>query len=150
MLNGYQTEVQPQGAIQQTLFDELFGAAWNLRRVRRMESELCSATSHQDLMKDDELQKKLDRLARHKTRIKRTFHRSLKELKALQTNTVIEATLPLSVRRKTPPLGNATEISKRTQHFEQRGELGLLKAFLEAPPPVFSPEIPQPTCLSAS
>jgi len=150
LLNDYQSDVKPQGAIQQTLFDELFGAAWNLRRVRRMESELCSGTSYQDLMKDDELQKKLDRLARHKTRIERTFHRSLKELKALQTNTMIESTLPLSVRRKTPPLGNATEISKRTQYVEPSrdregaGELGLLKASLEAPPPVFAPEIPRP------
>src|SRR5438477_8288459 len=42
LLNDYQTEVQPQGAIQQTLFDELVGAAWNLRRVRRMEVQLCS------------------------------------------------------------------------------------------------------------
>src|ERR1700704_1946088 len=129
LLSGYQTEVKPQSAIQQTLFDELVGAAWNLRRIRRMETALCpDTTSYQDLMNDEELQKKLDRLARHKTRIERTFHRGLKELKALQTNTVIEATLPLSVRRKTPPLGNAAEISKRTQHFEQRGEMGLLKA----------------------
>jgi len=115
-----------------------------------MEAELCSNTSYQDLLNDEQIQKKLERLARHKTRIERTFHRSLKELKALQTNTVIEATMPPRVRRKIPQLGNATEISKRTQHFEQRGELELLKALLEAPPPVFSPEIPQPTGLSAS
>src|SRR6267378_6505994 len=44
LLNDYQTEVQPQGAIQQTLFDELVGAAWNLRRVRRIEVQLCSDT----------------------------------------------------------------------------------------------------------
>jgi len=107
LLSGYQSGVKPQGAIQQTLFDELIGAAWNLRRVRRMESALCSDTSYQDQMKDDELQKKLDRLARHKTRIERTFHRSLKELKALQTNAVILATLPPEVRRHVPALSNA-------------------------------------------
>src|SRR6266403_3599801 len=61
LLNDYQTEVQPQGAIQQTLFDELVGAAWTLRRVRRMEVQLCSDTEQDD----DELQRKLDRLARH-------------------------------------------------------------------------------------
>ena len=132
LLNDYQTDVKPQGAIQHTLFDELVGAAWNLRRVRRMEAELCSATSPQDLLKDEDLQKKLDRLARHKTRIERTFHRSLKELKDLQTNTVIEATLPFSVRQILSPLSNAAQISKRTQHFEQRGALGLLKASLES------------------
>jgi superfamily II helicase len=135
LLHGYQTDVKPQGAIQQTLFEELVGAAWNLRRIRRMEVQLCSDTAD-----DEELQKKLDRLARHKTRIERTFHRSLKELKALQTNMVIEATLPRVVRRHVAPLGNATEISKRTQQFEKTGQLNLLRALLEAPPPVLAPE----------
>jgi len=65
----------------------------------------------------------LDRLVRYKTCIERTFHRSLKELKVLQTNAVIRATLPIQVS----PLSNAIEISKRTQHFEKRGELRLLK-----------------------
>jgi hypothetical protein len=136
LLNGYQTEVKPEGAIQQTLFDELVGAAWNLRRVRRMEAAICpDTTSYQDLMNDEELQKKLDRLARHKTRIERTFHRSLKELKALQTNTVIQAFLPADVLECIPSLSNATEIAKRTQRYEKR-ETQLLKEFLDAPPPI--------------
>jgi hypothetical protein len=130
LLSGYQSGVKPQGAIQQTLFDELVGAAWNLRRVRRMEVELCSNTSYQDLLNDEQIQKKLDRLARHKTRIERTFHRSLKELKALQTNTVIEATLPRPVRQHVLPLSNAIEISKRTQHFGPSAELRLLESIL--------------------
>src|SRR5260370_23785973 len=98
--NDYPTSVRPQDGIQRSLFEELVGAAWNLRRVRRKEVELCSNTEQED----EELEKKLDRLARHKTRIERTFHRSLKELKALQTNAIIEATLPPSVRRKILPL----------------------------------------------
>jgi len=130
LLNNYQTEVKPQGAIQQTLFDELVGAAWNLRRVRRMEVQLCSNATD-----DEQLQKKLDRLARHQTRIERTFHRSLKELKALQTNAVIQATLPDEVRRHVPTLGNAAEISKRTQRFEQRMQLEHIKAIMDAPLP---------------
>src|SRR6266478_621868 len=134
LLSGYQTDVKPQGAIQHTLFDELVGAAWNLRRVRRMEVQLCSDTAD-----DDELQKKLDRLARHKTRIERTFHRSLKELKALQTNAVIQVSLPRQVRECIPSLSNATEIAKRTQRYEkshEKSETQLLKEYLDAPPPV--------------
>jgi len=129
LLDDYQTDVKPQGAIQHTLFDELVGAAWNLRRVRRMEVQLCSDTAD-----DDELQKKLDRLARHKSRIERTFHRSLKELKALQTNAVIQATLPASIRQHLPLLCKATEISKRTQQL-QRTELQRLEALINAPMP---------------
>lgn len=51
-------------------------------------------------MKDEELQKKLDRLAGHKTHSERTFHRSLKELKALQTKAVIQAA---GIRQHVPP-----------------------------------------------
>jgi len=120
------------------LFDELVAAAWNLRRIRRMETALCSSTSLEDLLKDDELQKKLDRLARHKTRIERTFHRSLKELKALQTNSFIEGTLPPVVRRNALPLSSAIEISKRTQQFEKRGEMQRPKMLFEAPAPLVS------------
>jgi hypothetical protein len=131
LLNDYQNDVKPQGAIQLTLFDELVAAAWNLRRVRRLEVQLWSDTE----LEDDQIQNKLDRLARHKTRIERTFHRSLKELKALQTNTVIEATLPRPVRRHVLPLSNAIEISKRTPHFGPSAELRLLESILQAPPP---------------
>ena len=129
----YQTAVQPQDAIQQSEFELLVGAAWNLRRIRRMEVRACSDTTRTA----EQLEKELDRLVRYKTCIERTFHRSLKELKALQTNAVIQATLPLSVRQNVLPLSNATEISKRTQHFEKRGELQLLKMLLQGPPPVF-------------
>jgi hypothetical protein len=146
LLNDYQAEVKPQGAIQCTLFDELVAAAWNLRRIRRMETTLCSSTSFEDCLKDDELQQKLDRLARHQTRIERTFHRSLKELKALQTNSIIEATLPPVVRRNAPPLSSAIEIAKRTQQFEKRGELLLLKMLFEAPLPVRAPKAPEAAC----
>jgi len=125
LLNGYQTDVQPQGAIQQTLFDELVGAAWNLRRVRRMEAALGASD-------DEEVQKKLDRLARHKSRIERTFHRSLKELKALQTNAAIEATLPLYVREQVPPLSNANENAKRTHHFQHLQNRARQQAFIPA------------------
>ena len=127
--NDYQASVQPQDAIQQSEFELLVGAAWNLRRIRRMEVRACSDTT----LTAEKLEKELDRLVRYKTCIERTFHRSLKELKALQTNAVIQATLPLSVRQNLLPLSNATEISKRTQYLEKRGDLQLLKARLEGP-----------------
>jgi hypothetical protein len=135
LLQDYKTDVKPQGAAQQTLFDQLVEAAWNLRRVRRQETKLCSNISDLDLLDDDEIQKKLDRLARHKVRIERTFHRSLKELKALQTNTVIQAILPERVRKNLLPLSNAIEISKRTHQFSQGNARELLESLIEAPPP---------------
>jgi hypothetical protein len=136
LLADYQASVQPQDAIQQSEFELLVGAAWNLRRIRRMEVRACSDTT----LTAARLEKDLDRLVRYKTCIERTFYRSLKELKALQTNRVIQAILPDNVRKNVLPLSNATEISKRTQHFEKRGELGLLKACLEAQPLIFASE----------
>jgi hypothetical protein len=78
----------------------------------------------------------MDRLIRYRASVERTFHRSLKELKALQTNSFIAATLPETVRTNVPPLANATQIAKRTQHFDKTNSLRLLKSLLEAPPPV--------------
>jgi hypothetical protein len=116
LLAGYQADIAPQGVLQQALFDELVAAAWNLRRIRVMEAELYSrASTYTDLLDDDVLLSKLDRLARHKSRIERTFHRSLKELKALQTNAAIRPMIALQEDEPAPPLASAIEISKRTQ-----------------------------------
>jgi hypothetical protein len=53
--------------------------------MRRMETEACAGhDSYTAILNDEILQKKLDRLARHKTRIERTFHRCLKEFKTIQ------------------------------------------------------------------
>jgi hypothetical protein len=65
LLAEFRDAVQPEGALEDTLFHQLVSAAWNLRRVRRMETELCAAAqSYRELLDDKALQKKLDRLAR--------------------------------------------------------------------------------------
>ena len=126
-----QADIQPQGGVQQTLFNQLVAAAWNLHRVRRMEVELCAGASYQELLANHDLQNQLDRLARHHTRIERAFHRCLKELKALQTNAVLQASLPAPLRRNVPPLALANEIAKRTQYLDLHNPLAA-RAFLRA------------------
>jgi hypothetical protein len=116
LLAGLQADVSPEGTLQLALFDELVSSAWNLRRIRRMETELCAgAATYQDLLNNDEILTKLDRLARYKSRIERTFHRSLKELKALQTNAAIRPMITPQDSDSAPPLASAIEIAKRTQ-----------------------------------
>ena len=100
-------EINPSGQIEQTLFDELVAAAWNLRRI--LESEL------------DLLDPQYDRLTRHKTRNERTFHRALKELKALQTNDTLNRMLPGEILHKTPLLASPLIIAKRSH--ERRREI---------------------------
>ena len=143
LLADFQTEIKPQGAIQQSLFDELVAAAWNLRRARRMEAELCTGMEYRDLLASDDLQTKLDRIARHKTRIERTFHRCLKELKALQTNAFLQIALPRPIRENTLPLASANEITKRTQYLDQHDPLSarVLRQRLTGPPPIAQKEM---------
>ena len=78
----YETDIRPRAGLQRCIFEELVAAAWNLRRVRRLETEACSTSkSHSELLGNPEVQTKLDRLGRHKARIERTFYRALRELK---------------------------------------------------------------------
>jgi hypothetical protein len=137
LLANYQADVKPQGTVQQTLFNQLVAAAWNLRRIGRMESELCGQASYQDLLANHDLQDQLDQLARHHTRIERCFHRCLKELKTLQTNAVIQSSLPAPLRKNLPPLSSANEIAKRTQYLEALDPIVarlFLKRFSDIPP----------------
>lgn len=91
MARGYDLDLRPQGATEQTLFEEVVNSAWQLRRIRRMETEICAGhTTYTAIVNDDLLQKKLDRLARHKTRIERTFHRCLTEFKKIQNERFAE------------------------------------------------------------
>ena len=109
MLEAYLLELDPDGPIEQTLFSEIVGTAWQLGRVQRMEAEACAGKrSYGDILDDDVLQKKLDRLARHHTRIERTFHRCLKQLKALQKERIDGEEIYVTLRRR-------DAISERTQ-----------------------------------
>jgi hypothetical protein len=107
LLAHYQSDINPEGSIQLTLFDELVTAAWNLRRVRILQSQT------------DMLDPQYDRLGRHQARIERTIHRSLKELKALQTESTLHALLPRPVRHRTPFLAASLVVAKRSQQRER-------------------------------
>jgi hypothetical protein len=116
LLRQLQSDILPKGALQQILFDQLVASAWNLRRIRCMESELTApAENYLDILDNPELAAKLDRLARHQTRIERSFHRSLRELKSLQTDAALAPTLPPAFMQTVQPLASKTQIAKRTQ-----------------------------------
>ena len=99
------SEAKPEGTLQRIIFEELVHAAWNLRRVHAMEAELDPETPDAAV----------DRLARHHTRIERAFYRSLRELKALQTDAALSQTLPPYFMKIAPPLASRAQIAKRTQ-----------------------------------
>lgn len=111
-----ETEIRPEGPLQQILFDQLLASAWNLRRIRAMEAEITAqAASYADILNNPDLISKLDRLARHNVRFERTFHRALRELKALQTDAALTPTLPAPFIERSLPLASRMQIAKRTQ-----------------------------------
>ena len=111
LLASYQRELLPHGPLEQDLFDQLVHAAWNLRRVRRLEATL--APDSPDPLLEDSLDRTLARLARYHAQAQRTFFRALKELRALQTN---RALLHQHQELPTPPpkLASLTELTRRT------------------------------------
>ena len=128
MATNYVLELMPESPVEHTLFTEIVGSAWQLARVNRMQTEACAGkTTLTEILDDEVLQKKLDRLARHHTRIERTFHRCLKELKTLQAqrkkeeasaySAVVPESIPLSINEQLARLNASalSAISERSQ-----------------------------------
>ena len=104
-----EADLQPQGALEHDLFGQLVHASWNLRRVRRLESDL--ACGPQDRLADDSCEKAFNRFARHHARFERSYFRCLRELRVLQTNRALRDQLQLVI----PALASIREMSKRTR-----------------------------------
>lgn len=108
-------EIAPFGALEGLLFEQLLHAAWNLRRVRRLEAQLYDGVT--DPLANDALEAKINTLARHQARHERSFHRALRELKALRTQHVAAAVLTEATGRELPPLADASKVAKQTQEL---------------------------------
>jgi len=77
--SGYLAELAPATSLEQTLAREIVQAAWRLRRCANLEVAPPENLSDEEL---DRLQTSIDRA---RAAAQRTFHRSLKELRRLQT-----------------------------------------------------------------
>mgnify|MGYP001189967967 CR=1 FL=1 len=98
------SQVNPSGALQESIFIELAAAAWKRNIVNRLLAE--AGTSTESLFAD-EIPDRVRKLLRHKADQDRAFNRSLRQLQELQT---------AELRRQpgeTPTL--ARPITKRTQ-----------------------------------
>jgi hypothetical protein len=108
-LAAYQADLRPQGMLEQDLFNQLVHAAWNLRRIR-----LYEAQAVHDPLNTHVISAQI--INRYHARIERTYHRCLKELKALQTNRALREDFDAAHpdRRDPPPLTALPEWTKRT------------------------------------
>ena len=77
--SGYLAELSPVNPLEQTLAREIIHAAWRLRRCASLEVAPPENLTDEEL---DRLQASIDRA---RAAAQRTFHRSLKELRRLQT-----------------------------------------------------------------
>ncbi len=108
-------QVQPEGTVEEILFKELLHAAWNLERVRHLEDQLFFHCA--DRLADPGFDQKLDMYTRFHARFERTFHRTLKELKSLQTHSSVNATYTTATQHKPPALVEMGKVTKQTQKW---------------------------------
>src|SRR6185437_9317926 len=86
---GYKIELSPSTPLEQTLAREIIHAAWRLRRCASLE------VAPPEHLTDEELDRLQISIDRARSAAQRTFHRSLKELRRLQSGHLEPATLIL-------------------------------------------------------
>ena len=81
-------DVRPEGAIEESLFERLLLASWNLRRITRYETELLDETNPFAPGASIEAAA-FDRLARYRRDLERSSQRTLADLRKLQTQRAV-------------------------------------------------------------
>ncbi|MBK5292451.1 MAG: hypothetical protein JJE04_12350, partial [Acidobacteriia bacterium] len=99
-----------------TLFQLLLRDAWTLHRVELQ--QVAMADTGRDPLFDPDCEKEFDRLERYHARYQSSFHKSLRALRTMQTNRIVQSLLPEPLGKGSlPALVKATEIvalAKRT------------------------------------
>src|SRR5579885_2525417 len=85
----YIAELAPDSSLEQTLAREIIHAAWRLRRCANLE------TAPPENLTDEELDRLQISIDRARSAAQRTFHRSLKELRRLQTENLHPAEIAI-------------------------------------------------------
>ena len=119
-VEAYQQDLQPEGALELTLFNQIVHSAWNIRRVHILETALFDGTT--DPLADENCDAKLDRLARYAKRFENTLLRATRELRTVQTNRSQRASVVPVVRATIPPRADTAKavLAKRTHPAEAR------------------------------
>ena len=119
-------ELDPQGTVEALTFHDLLHAAWNLRRFRRIESEL--STGDASDFYEPTSAAALDRLTRYQTRTQRAYYKALAELRTLQTNRALRVQkLEDPADPEVPVITDINNLTKQT-HSEVMDE-ALKQAF---------------------
>ena len=79
----YEYELSPRTPVERTIFTQLVLAAWNIQRANCLEAGLAAAEGIDPLLSEN---KTFNRIAAARARAERIFHKSLKELRATQSD----------------------------------------------------------------
>ena len=114
LLADLQDNLQPRGALEDILFNQIVHAAWNLRRTRLLEVLLQEESEDRgDPILDGGMVSRMARLGRYAACAERSMYRALRELRLLQTNRCLLGTAqPES--GEIAPLADCKELTKRT------------------------------------
>ena len=110
-------DLKPQGALEDLVFNQLLHAAWNQRRLRRLEAELFH--HNLDPLANPTQDPILDRYARYQARFDRAFTRALRELKSLQTERAQRAAVYPDAASALPPLASLPALTKQTENVDR-------------------------------
>ena len=106
-------EIEPEGALEDDLFENLLHASLKMQRVRRLEDKIESEAGGEALL-DPKRQADLTNLARHFAKAERTYHRSLNQLKQLQTERMCRWQISEEQAECLTPLASASKVAKQT------------------------------------
>lgn len=109
---GLRAEINPQGALQESVFRELAAAAWKRDTVNRLLAQAGGST--EELYSSQPDQRALQ-LQRHKTQLERDFNRAIRLLKELQTNALLRAGNPSLDPDDCPGLADYAKITKQSR-----------------------------------
>ncbi|MBS1827378.1 MAG: hypothetical protein JST93_18830 [Acidobacteria bacterium] len=104
--------INPAGALQESIFMELAAGVWKRSVVNRLISE---ATTTTESLFEDEPSDRVRKLQRHKADQDRAVNRAMRQLKELQTNSMLQAIMPAN----SPGLADYVKITKQTQSVAQ-------------------------------
>ena len=120
-------EVAPRGELELTLFDALLHANWNIRRCRVLEAEMMVDA---DPLLLEQNEAKLRQLDRHARRHDASFHRALRQLKALQTERAFR-NLAVAQTAEPPPRLADTKAARHAFLRENTNKTRTLAAHLD-------------------
>ena len=136
LLEGYEKDIRPVGAIEETLFKQLVQHAWTLRRIELKKTEM--ATDGKDPLSesaDSSKARNYDRVERYQARYEGAFRSTLKELRALQTSRVIQMAIPDPLGFGSFPVtvkaSEIVQLAKRTDEWYSNRSIKRLTHYVE-------------------